>query len=308
MSAEDSGRSESRRLDWNTYCHQLVPGLLAEWGTSASRAESVGSDIALRAAAFASSGKTARMVMRAPFTEEVTEYLPRQAPRSLLAAVCVTVRCSLLEEEHSNGIVEDPGLRFFTETAAAPLSDYLNVNYNMVPEAPPAGLFSNYHLRYPRAWAALANLDRPRGAGGRSSHRPQRTVAAPLPADSEIIDVALTETGRVVMSAVDSRFDATMVSILKQIAAGELEVLFISHLSRLSRNVEKLLRIVEIVLSCDSQILTTNYLIRSHETWVRREPMISPVTDDPPAGLRNLRGISGTHRRLAEGVLAQLSE
>ena len=43
-----------------------------------------------------------------------------------------------------------------------------------------------------------------------------------------------------------------------------------ASLSRISRHLGKLLRTVEYLLAHDVPILTANYLLRTHEVWVRR--------------------------------------
>jgi hypothetical protein len=87
--------------------------------------------------------------------------------------------------------------------------------------------------------------------------------------------------------------------------SGEV-VLCVSALSRYSRNSAKLHRILEFLLAHQATILTTNYLIRPGDVWVRRGELVKPVSADPFAGFAQTRGLVGAHRKLAENVTAQL--
>jgi hypothetical protein len=53
-------------------------------------------------------------------------------------------------------------------------------------------------------------------------------------------------------------------------------ILVTSALSRYSRNSEKLHRILEYLLAHSATVLTTNYLIRSSDVWVRRGDLVKP--------------------------------
>jgi hypothetical protein len=107
-----------------------------------------------------------------------------------------------------------------------------------------------------------------------------------------------------VFSAIDPRFDRHLVGLLRQ-AADEKVVLCTSALSRYSRNSAKLHRILEYTRAHNIPILTTNYLIRPNDVWVRRGDLIKPRSDDPYAGVAQLRGLAGAHRKIAENVTAQ---
>jgi hypothetical protein len=78
-----------------------------------------------------------------------------------------------------------------------------------------------------------------------------------------------------------------------------------SALSRYSRDSAKLHRVLEFLLAHRATILTTNYLIRPADVWVRRGDLVKPNSRDPYAGLADTRGLAGTHRKLADAVTAQ---
>lgn len=93
-------------------------------------------------------------------------------------------------------------------------------------------------------------------------------------------------------SAIDPRFDQKLYGLLQQVAQGEI-VLYTSALSRYSRNSAKLHRVLEFLLAHGATILTTNYLLRPGDVWVRRGDLVKPNSEDPAASIGDLRGLSG---------------
>jgi hypothetical protein len=108
-----------------------------------------------------------------------------------------------------------------------------------------------------------------------------------------------------VFSVIDPRFDQHLLRLLQQASDGPM-VLFTSALSRYSRNSTKLHRVLEFLLAHKATILTTNYLIRPGDVWVRHGDLIKPNSRDPYPGIAATRGLSGTHRNLATTVTSQL--
>jgi len=84
-----------------------------------------------------------------------------------------------------------------------------------------------------------------------------------------------------------------------------LTTLCASTLSRYARNSDKLHRILEYLLAHNATILTTNYLIRPTNVWVRRGTLVKPDSRDPYTCIAQTRGLTGTHRKLAETITAQ---
>jgi hypothetical protein len=100
------------------------------------------------------------------------------------------------------------------------------------------------------------------------------------------------ELMRQILAVIDTRNDAP-------------PVFFVSALSRFSRNPFKQLRVMELLLAHQVTILTTNYMLRPHDVWVRRGPLVKPITRDPWPGMRRLEGLTGSHRRMMQQVLDQ---
>jgi hypothetical protein len=110
----------------------------------------------------------------------------------------------------------------------------------------------------------------------------------------------------VVLSGIDTRFDQLFVQRMHEAVEGEDTVWLTASLSRISRNLGKLLRAMEYLLAYDVPILTANYLLRPHEVWVRCGELARTDLEDLLAAWRISRGLSGAHRATAAEVVKQL--
>ncbi len=288
-------------LDWHAFCTDLVPTLLSEWG-AVDVAEKVGADLQARAESFARSGADARDVLRAPFIEETYDHEPFEAPLSLCTAVCVVVRCSLLEETHAHGPVSSGGIKSLTMAAAAPLNRWLNENY-VSEKGPPAGVFEGLDVRWPRAWTVLEALARTNDQGWMPYRLPE-VPRPPLPDAHEVVRAADASNGGVVLSGIERAFDQAAIGMLGQASPDFVAV--ISSLSRLSRDLDKMMRMMEVLLARGSSILTTNLLIRPGEIHVRRGALVAPDSGEPMAALRDRDRLTGLHREVVASVLRSL--
>lgn len=85
-------------------------------------------------------------------------------------------------------------------------------------------------------------------------------------------------------------------------------IIGLSSLSRISRNSRKLLRVLEFFLAHQTRILTTNYLLTRKEVWVRQRELVKPESENMMNGLRDLSGLSGSHRKTVELYIQQVSK
>ncbi|MFD9735685.1 hypothetical protein [Umezawaea sp. NPDC059074] len=292
------------------WCRDLLPSLLVEVCQCAdAEAVAIGEDVLARATAFSRLPDKTREVLVAPFLEEVFDHEPYPVSLSLLGATAVVVRNSKLEDAHVEGKVDTGGLRAFTTAAAAPLSHLLGAArrhpIDLVGDDP----FEGLDVRYPRAWACLEVLaEVVESDSGRQAYRTTTSDGLPtLPRNEEIVpsQVARTASGGMVFSGINPRFDQELINQLSvAVRDQEPSVLFVSALSRLSRNSDKQLRIIDLLLAHNVTILTTNYLLRPHDVWVRRQLLVKPNSRTPLDGLRRRQGLSGTHRQVVTELLA----
>ncbi|SNS93076.1 hypothetical protein SAMN06309944_1415 [Micrococcales bacterium KH10] len=73
-------------------------------------------------------------------------------------------------------------------------------------------------------------------------------------------------------------------------------LLVVSSLSRLSHNLDKMLRMLEIILSRGATLLTTNSMIRAGEAFTRSGGLVAPDSWNPYSAISETRGLAGIHR------------
>ena len=300
-------QSQPDARHFEQFCREIIPGLLTEvCHADEQLAARVGKDILARAESYAALDDTARNVLIAPFAEEVAGYEPAGSSLDLKGAVSVVVRSSLLEEAHSHGPVEAGGIHGITTMAAAPLSHFLAAR-RLLPVTVKDNLFAGLAATYPRAWSCLGAVALAYGAGG--GRWPYRVPAAPIP-ELPLAEVDAPEAedreNAVVLSGIDTRFDQLFVQRMREAAEDGETVWLTASLSRISRNLDKLLRAMEYLLAHDTLILTANYLLRPHEVWVRRGELAPVDHGDLLPAWRVSRGLSGVHRAMVAEVMKQL--
>jgi hypothetical protein len=200
----------------------------------------------------------------------------------------------------------DSGIVAITRYVAGPLSHFLASRRRNPVDRDGPNPFRDLAAQYPRAWACLTALSEVFSAGGRQPFKLPIGPLPQLPSGDELAAAqpASRDAATAVFSAIDPRFDQHLLRLLQQ-ASQEPTLLFTSTLSRYSRNSTKLHRVLEFLLAHKATILTTNYLIRRRDVWVRHGDLIKPDSRDPYAGIADSRGLSGIHHKLASGVATQ---
>jgi hypothetical protein len=289
------------------FCQEVVPSMLTKGcGVNTTLAMAIGEEVLSRARSFAALADPVRDVLMAPFVEEVFDHEPPGATLEMKAAVTVVVRNSLLEEAHANGPLETGGIQAITTAATAPLSHLLAAGRRGRVQVDGVNLFAGLPEAYPRAWACLTALADTIGPGGRGTYRAPDAPTPTLPDPDEHIETpAAARDDRIsVFNAIDPRFDRRLTDLLHAAAFDDM-VLMVSALSRISRNLDKLLHTLEFLIAHNATVLTTNYMIRTGDVWVRRGPLLKPISNDPGACLRHSTGLSGAHKRAYEQIAKQ---
>lgn len=292
------------------YCNEVLHPMLTEGcNVDATLASTISADVLTRARAFVALPDSVSDVLMAPFVEEVFDHDPPEGTLRLKAAVTVVVRNSLLEEAHANGPLEAGGIQAITTAACAPLSHLLAASRRGHVRPDRDNMFAHLPITYPRAWAALTALTDTFSAGGRGAYRVPDAPTPDLPEPDELIDApsAASDERISVMSAIDPRFDQRLTAMLDA-AAYEGRVLWVSALSRISRNLDKLLRALEFLIAHNATILTTNYMIRNGDVWIRRDTLVKPVSNNPNACLTDPTGLTGAHKKAYEQVAKQTAQ
>lgn len=290
------------------FCREVLPSMLTEvCGLAVARTAEIGEDVLARALSFVVLGDPDRDVLMSPFVEEVFDHEPPDSTLEMKAAVAVVVRNSLLEEAHANGPLSASGIKAITTTATAPLSHLLAAGRRGLVEPVGDNLFAGLPDMYPRAWACLTALTEAIGSGGRVPYRAPAGATPTLPDSGELIDAptATNDDRMSLLSGIDDRFDRRLVEMLDA-AAFQGVLLWVPALSRISRNLDKLLRALEFLVAHSGTVLTTNYMIRSNDVWARRGIFVKPISNDPAACLSDSARLSGAHKKAYEQVATQL--
>jgi hypothetical protein len=296
------------------YCREVLPGMLIDvCGVAIEAAERVAQDVLARAEALCRLDYRRQEIIAAPFFEESFDHEPADAPLWTKAITTVIIRNGLLEELHADGPVESGGIQGITTYGLGPVS-HLRAARRLNAITLPASqdIFGSLADRYPRAWACL---DRLRGllneGGGRLGYRPPDAAVPVLPDPEELVkapaassvEVPSDKVQAVIFSAIDPRFDQSAYSVLKAALEGPGLIVGFSALSRISRNSDKLLRVLEFLLAHEARVLTTNYLLADGEVWVRKKELVKPDSHDWLAGWKVSKGLSGAHRKTVDTYL-----
>jgi hypothetical protein len=280
------------------YCVEVLPKLLHEGcEVDGDLAAAIGADVLARAEAVAALPVAYQHTLAAPFVEEAFDHKPDDAPVMYKALVTAVVRNSRLEDAHAAGPVDTGGITVITEMALAPLSHLFAFRRRHRLDPPPRhDELCDLDSRYPRAWSCLTALTEVLDTGGRRlpcaerpgarRARPDRGGAGPRPRRHR--PARRSQRPRRAHRRADPRRD-DRVRPRRAVHDGG------SALSRLSRKTDTLLRIVEFFLARGTAVLTTNYMLRPADVWVRRGRFVKPDSTDPWPGLLTLDGLTGSH-------------
>lgn len=169
-------------------------------------------------------------------------------------------------------------------------------------------LFAGLPTAYPRAWACLTAVTHAFASGGRWPYQAPSAPVPELPV-AEAGEVPRAENGKaVILSGIDPRFDQRMVQLMQEGKAGGDVMWPVASLSRISRNLGKLFHAMEYLLAHGVPILTSNYLLRPADVWLRRGRLVAVDRDNPLAAWQDTNGLSGAHRAIALEVADLMAE
>lgn len=204
---------------------------------------------------------------------------------------------------HASGPVNAGGIKALTTLGARVLSHYLPLERHEPRTLSTVNPFVHLRETFPRAWAALSALSTAVSSRGRVGYTAPDAPVPKWPDASQIISARRSEQNAdiVVQSAIDTDLNEQLVEALHQVVDNEIP-LSVPSLSRVSRNLDVLSHIIELLLAHGGQILTTNYLIRTNDVWVRKGRLLPAISNMPWSGLERLDGLSGRHRKVVEEV------
>lgn len=291
------------------YCDRILRKVLHEaCDLQEAVAEEVSRDVLLRANSFASLSPDDQFVLSAPFFEESFHHEPSDCRPELRAAVTVVVRNSRLEQVHAGGLVHGDVVQLLTKEAAKPLSHLLGATLRTPMTEPEPNQLRWIKGAYPRAWECLTALGRALELGSRVPYRIPDAPIPQLPSVSERVDAEISSDGQgVVLGGLDLRFDDNLYAQMEAATEGPL-VAYVPSLSRFSRDSGKLHRVLEFLLAHEATILTTNYLLRTGDVFIRDGHAVEPSARDYWRGVRDHHGLGGVHRKIVQELARQVIE
>lgn len=151
-----------------------------------------------------------------------------------------------------------------------------------------SGCYGYLPEKYPLAWEALRQLGNKEDAV--ISYEAMKQPKDPLYLGSESSPMRQAETGigaRVVLDGYSKMIDPDLRQYMRDIRNGETDSMYFDSFKMLSRNIEKLLYVMNYVLASDSIFFTANYFI-TNGYIERRSVCVKPAESksDPLAAAR----------------------
>lgn len=229
-------------------------------------------------------------------SEEGAFYQPR-ADSDIRNFVVVAIRNSEIESTQSSNFsatgldrsIADDGVKMITSAAIEHFSkvDLCELQRRMEP--PHEDMYYELSKRHPISWQALAKL-----AGMNSKAAKYKKVAVLSAGDISAMPVdggvPTKPGGAVVSDALSFSLDPKLHSILKYCASGG-HPFIIDSFKFLTRNIRKLLIVMEYLLSNGAPFVTCNYYIENG--YIEKRPKILKAGHSYEDALRNMRQTSG---------------
>lgn len=248
-------------------------------------------------------------------SEEGTFYSPK-AKIEVKYFVVVTIRNSLLETLASANYASLNAKRMITdseirEITAGAIEYFSAVDFNRLSDSLDFcnihNIYKNIREQYPVAWRAISAI-------GNTKKKCFRYGKVDADSDKELIcminqqDTTLkTVFNKVELSGYDENFDNTLIDALKCAYQAPGFVFYSDSLKMISRNADKLFRVINFLLQNNAKIVTANFYITNGYVEVRR-PFIKPAhgTSEINKNLRNYKGMSAKHLSALKQLLKQL--
>lgn len=252
--------------------------------------------------------KTALLLGR----EDAKFYQPASVALEIRALVAVGVRNSMLEDltaAHSYvralqpvaGCLPDSFVPSITSKAISFFASAWHTlgGWHVAQPTARDDIFRTLAQRFPRAWQRLELLA--------TSPKQEQDIQddatgqfQPVQFDDPDIEATAKVT---VLSGYAPTIDPDLRHMLEVLRQGEVEFFYTNSFKWLTRNPEKLLRVIESLISWNRTYVTNNYVIR-HNYCARRQPLIRPghTTADVARRFANEAGLVERHRIILRNI------
>jgi hypothetical protein len=248
--------------------------------------------------------------------EEATFYNPRSAELDVRALVVVGVRNSLIEDlgastpstpelKLRSPVLSDSNMPVITSEAIKYFSKInLTKEMEIKETSDTDDVFGLLSKAFPNAWLVLSHLAN--CSGSEITYELPDAPPPDLPSHGSSGDMA-ESVEVVVSSGIDSAIDPLLVTYLNQVTQNEGSVFFSDSFKGVTRNPQKLLRIIEFLINNKCIFMTHNYLI-GHDYAARRQPLLRPFhfSSELTAKLSNQLGLCDRHQESLDSIKAQL--
>lgn len=241
-------------------------------------------------------------------SEEGTFY----EPKNILVAnmVVVAIRNSLLEgvssksykKYGSNTYLSDLSIKEITKSAVEYFSkiDLLELSNSLILDES-KDIYRNISNKYPTAMKALTELSKCSESNLERDYKKLETKPFELEELNNVLTDEIKET--VYESGIDSTFNDTLCNLLLEIKNNNSKLFFIDSFKMCTRNFEKLLKVLEFVLTHDAFFLTNNYFLSN--TYVSRRKNLlkaSHTTEEAFKKVSSLYKVSNKYKDLLEEI------
>ena len=239
--------------------------------------------------------------------EEALFYKPKSHV-SIRSLVVLAVRNSFIEDVHSSApfnseLKTEDGhvartsvfIRELTSEAVSYFKDRIKRNDNFSSQYQNS-LFDGLNEKYARIWKLLSKKS--------TKHLMERALAPVIAEQIKSMSSTTSKTVSIVSSGIDPRLDEGLLSQLKHLSDNPNDsVFFIPSFKHISRDPEKVLKVLDFLLFADVPIVTLNYCITSEKVSIRNG-FLQPIHNNSELKrvLLNTSGTDKEHARILRGL------
>ncbi|GAA0387409.1 hypothetical protein [Paenibacillus motobuensis] len=285
----------------------LLPRIIS-FGATTESASIVKNDIHTRLLSIISQWNDEEFRNTILFTglEEACFY-DSEASLDIKCLVVVAIRNSLLEDMKSTiraakklglskPIIDDNTIKIITHEAIQYFNkhDFKCLSFQRPNNNEDSNPYVNLKDKYPVAWEAMKQLSQC------INYIQFPSLEIPSQKPSILINPAnISGTKTEVQSGIDPTIDSLLQQILNLVIEGKQPFFFCDCFKMISRNPDKLFKILNLVLSSNAPVVTINYYI-SNGYVARRTNLLRPAHNesDIVLKLRNLSGVRKTHANI----------
>jgi hypothetical protein len=260
----------------DSYTKTELSVLLLSLGAPRDAVRRIRDDVATRLRSVLSLSPEIRQTILFLGLEEALFYEPKTADLDLKCLVVVAVRDSELENVASvEGVAPDLGTNLVMKTVTTVAINTFQKGdlFSTLTTPPQLNTYAHLPSTYPLAWEAVTHLSRLSETSIESHY--DTPSGNPQPAAFDFSDRGEVGMVKTIKSGMDPSIDE-LSDLLASVAKGEMEFFFTDSFKTITRNPDKLLYIIEFLLSHQKALVTNNFYI-SPGYVSRRPKLLRPV-------------------------------